>query len=205
MVKQLRHIHLRPIALAVGLALVAAPAAQGNHQNVGSQGVRPDDRAGIHGIGSQPVVSDVLDRQLGNTRRLGVRPDDKAGPRGIGGTSRSEPALDNRPDNRAGLLGVGGPSGQARSYQEQIQRHLAHEDRVYGTASAGSAGSVRPDDRAGIRGPGPLEPVAISSGTGAFDWGDAGIGALSAFAIALLAFGLTLAMLRHRRSRVPAL
>lgn len=38
-----------------------------------------------------------------------------------------------------------------------------------------------------------------------FDWGDAGIGALGAFAVALLAAGAMLVVFRHRRSRVAAL
>jgi hypothetical protein len=64
-----------------------------------------------------------------------------------------------------------------------------------------------PDSRDAARGYRP--PLAIEVvrvvGPSEFDWRDAGIGALGAFAVTLLAAGTMLGVLRHRRSRFAAL
>ena len=66
--------------------------------------------------------------------------------------------------------------------------------------------ATRPDDRPGIRGP--STPVALPQlgqvdYHGAFDWRDAGIGALAALAAALVATSATLLALRRRRASQP--
>jgi hypothetical protein len=64
-----------------------------------------------------------------------------------------------------------------------------------------------PDSRDAARGYRPrlaIEVVRVVGPSG-FDWRDAGIGALGAFAVALLGAGTVLAVLRHHRSRFAAL
>ncbi|HYZ76878.1 MAG TPA: hypothetical protein VE596_05840 [Gaiellaceae bacterium] len=66
--------------------------------------------------------------------------------------------------------------------------------------------ATRPDDRPGIRGP--STPVALPQlgqvdYHGAFDWRDAGIGALATLAAALVATSATLLALRRRRASQP--
>jgi hypothetical protein len=63
--------------------------------------------------------------------------------------------------------------------------------------------AARPDDRAGIRGPSTptaLRHLAQVSDHGAFNWRDAGIGALTALVAMLLASSATLLALRRRRA-----
>jgi hypothetical protein len=64
-----------------------------------------------------------------------------------------------------------------------------------------------PDTRDAARGYRPTLPIEVVRvvGPSGFDWRDAGIGALGAFAFALLAAGTVLAVLRHHRSRLAAL
>jgi hypothetical protein len=65
--------------------------------------VRPDDRAGAHGIGLQPVSSRAVTGP--------VRPDDRAGIHGVGLQPVSSDAVTGpvRPDDRSGIHGVGSP------------------------------------------------------------------------------------------------
>jgi hypothetical protein len=87
-------------AVAAVVAAIASPAAAG---------VRPDDRAGVHGPGASPATA--LYRA--------VRPDDRAGRRGVVRTSRILHALQplaatsDSFDWNAGLVGGGVASGAA--------------------------------------------------------------------------------------------
>jgi hypothetical protein len=111
-------------------------------------------------------------------------------------------ALAERPDDRAGVIGVGGASvatvSAARPDDSGAQRGP-------GAFASTEQTSVRPDDRAGVRGPG-LAPTVFLTQTpsSGFDWGDAGIGALGAFGLALLLFGTMQVVTRQRRSHAAA-
>jgi len=77
-----------------------------------------------------------------------------------------------------------------------------------GAGAAPEQLSVRPDDRAQPRGPGAAgdaRPLVVVEQPGGFDWADAGIGAAAAFGLVLLASGLALVALRHRKASLPAL
>ncbi len=79
----------------VGSALAAArpddrPGLHGVGTTSGSIQVRPDDRVGIRGVGSTTVTASV-------------RPDDRPGIRGVGVTSGASV----RPDDRPGFRGIG--------------------------------------------------------------------------------------------------
>ena len=84
-----------------------------------------------------------------------------------------------RPDDRAGMLGVGAAAASHRTF-------------------------THPDDLAGVRGPGAFPSVAAAHPQPAFDWSDAGIGAVTAFALALALFGGVHAFTRERRRHAAA-
>jgi hypothetical protein len=111
-------------------------------------------------------------------------------------------ALADRPDDRAGLIGV----GLASSAPVSLARPDDSGDlRGPGAFASTIETSVRPDDRAGVRGPG-LAPTVVLTQTpsSGFDWGDAGIGALGAFGLALLLFGTMQVVARQRRGHAAA-
>jgi hypothetical protein len=94
-------------------------------------------------------------------------------------------AFAERPDDKAGKIGVGSVQPTGATY--------AH-----------------PDDRADARGPGAYEerlpelaPQALVQDDGGFDWAAAGVGALAAFAVAMLFLG-GVQVLRRERRHVPA-
>lgn len=107
-------------------------------------------------------------------------------------------------------------SPDARDAASLKERPAARNDlRWRDTRAAGTAGGARPvlidlrspdtrDAARGYRRPLAIEVVRVVGPSG-FNWGDAGIGALGAFAVALMAAGTMLAVLRHRRSRFAAL
>ena len=67
--------------------------------------------------------------------------------------------------------------------------------------------AVRPDDRPGLRGPGAApqdSPLQIVIRPGGFDWTDAGIGAVFALGLVLLAGGAALVARRHRQTSAAA-
>lgn len=63
---------------------------------VSTAAVRPDNRAGIRGVGGNTVDS----------HSTAVRPDDRSGIRGIGGNAVESQSSAVRPDDRAGLRGL---------------------------------------------------------------------------------------------------
>jgi hypothetical protein len=94
-------------------------------------------------------------------------------------------AFAERPDDRAGKIGVGSVQSTGATY--------AH-----------------PDDRAEARGPGANEerlpelvPQAVALEDGGFGWAAAGVGALAAFAVAVLFLG-GVQVVRRERRHVPA-
>ena len=111
-------------------------------------------------------------------------------------------ALAARPDDRSGVIGVGLASIAPVS--------LARPDdsgalRGPGAFVSADQTSVRPDDRAHVRGPGLAPTVFLSlAPSSGCDWGDAGIGALGAFGLALLLFGTMQVVARQRRSHAAA-
>jgi hypothetical protein len=83
-----------------------------------------------------------------------------------------------RPDDRAGFLGAA-------------------------VANAASSSAVRPDTGGGLRGAGAGSAEATSQGPSGFDWSAAGIGALGAFGVCLLAVA-GVAVIGHERRRHAA-
>ena len=74
--------------------------------------------------------------------------------------------------------------------------------------TSGSGATLRPDDRSGVRGIGtillgaPVAPlVTMQSEDASFQWGDAGIGAGTAFVAMMLAVGGIVFVARHRSAR----
>jgi hypothetical protein len=102
MMNDFTHISRRPTKVLVLVACVAALAATGG---TAFGGVRPDDRAGTHGL---TVLAGTA---IGGLGLSSARPDDRAGMRGTGdarpsGVVRGQsPAPATRPDDRAGFLG----------------------------------------------------------------------------------------------------
>jgi hypothetical protein len=113
-------------------------------------------------------------------------------------------AVGTRPDNRAGIHGALAPSFMS------APAAVRPDDRA-GVLGPGVVQSiptaVRPDDRGGIHGIGVPEsaPVSVATPTSGFQWLDAGIGALGAFALILAAGGVFLAAgRRHGPSSAPS-
>ena len=154
------------LTLALALSAVLIGSAQAAD--------RPDNRAGIRGIGSQSTdISDVFTRAVARAHALqAVRPDDRVGPRGAGSTLTSPPIVP--PD----------------VFERAVLRHNA-------------AAAPRPDDRAGLRGAGTVladnAPIATAASAG-FHWADAGFGAAAALVLILALAGLAVARASHHRS-----
>jgi hypothetical protein len=107
-----------------------------------------------------------------------------------------------RPDDRSGLIGVGLASVATVS---SARPDDSGDLRGPGAFVSADQTSVRPDDRAGVRGPGLAPTVFLTQApSSGFDWGDAGIGALGAFGLALLLFGTMQIVARQRRSHAAA-
>jgi hypothetical protein len=153
------------LALALALSTVLIGSAQAAD--------RPDNRAGIRGIGSQSSdMSDVFTRAVARAHAVqAVRPDDRAGLRGAGMTASTPVALTD-------------------VFQRAVLRHNAST-------------APRPDDRAGIRGIGTeltaSPPIATTTAAG-FQWLDAGLGAAATLALILLLAGVAIARASHQRS-----
>jgi hypothetical protein len=96
------------------------------------------------------------------------------------------------PDDRGGIRGAG-PSVERSDYADRQLANLQAKAALVAQA-------FHVDDRAGVRGPGPVEtPVVVAIHGGGFDWTDAGIGAaIAAFTAAVLLGGA--AMTRRRRA-----
>jgi hypothetical protein len=111
-------------------------------------------------------------------------------------------ALAGRPDDRSGPIGVGLASVATVS---SARPDDSGDLRGPGAFVSADQTSVRPDDRAGVRGPGLAPTVFLTQApSSGFDWGDAGIGALGAFGLALLLFGTMQIVARQRRSHAAA-
>jgi hypothetical protein len=162
--------HQKMIA-ALTLALAFSAVLVGS----GQAADRPDNRAGIHGVGSQsPDLSDVFTRAVARAHAVqAVRPDDRAGLRGVGTTATSSPVA------------------MTDVFERAVLRHNAST-------------ATRPDDRAGFRGVGTAladrSPLATTVSTG-FQWTDAGFGAAAALAIVLILAGLATALAGYRRGQ----
>jgi hypothetical protein len=153
--------------LALVLALSAVLVGSANAAD------RPDNRAGVLGIGSQAAdLSDVFTRAVARARAAqAVRPDDRAGPRGAGISPSAAVAI---PD----------------VFERAVLRHDASTP-------------VRPDDRAGPHGIGSQladsAPIATTAGSG-FEWLDAGLGAAATLALILVIAGVAVARASHQRN-----
>jgi hypothetical protein len=88
-------------------------------------------------------------------------------------------------------------------YQRALRIRGEAMNKLY--AQYGTPTVVRPDDRAGVRA---VDTVPVATSSGGFDWNDAGIGAIGAFGLSLLAAGamlLGLHVLHQRRDKIAAL
>ena len=88
-------------------------------------------------------------------------------------------ALAERPDDRAGMLGVGATAA--------TQPTITH-----------------PDNMPGLRGPGAFRAVAAAGPRSAFDWNDAVLIAIAAFALAVAGLGGARAISRERHRHAAA-
>jgi hypothetical protein len=153
------------LTLALALSTVLIGSAQGAD--------RPDNRAGIRGIGSQSVdMSDVFTRAVAGAHAVqSIRPDDRAGLRGPGMIAST-------------------PVARTDVFQRAVLRHNAST-------------APRPDDRAAIRGIGTeltdSAPMATATAAG-FHWLDAGFGAAATLALILVLAGVAVARASHQRS-----
>jgi hypothetical protein len=157
--------------LALSLAAISATAAHA--------GTRPNDRAGVLGVGAQPI------------EQAATRPNDRAGVLGVGaqpiadssvGVSRYLRSDAIRPNDRAGSLGanpLGGNPAYASSPDVFERYASAHP---YGSGLAATS-------------------VAASSG---FRWDDYGAGFGTGIVTALLLAGAVLATPRRRQRTQPA-
>jgi hypothetical protein len=120
-------------ALAVMVSLAFALPAVG--------ATRPDDRAGLRGVGAAsepgPVRPDDRPglRGVGATDSASVRPDDRAGPRGIGGTAPSAV----RPDDRA-VRGIHPPTVAASGQPSVFGTSNSFDWAAAGAGAASAAG-----------------------------------------------------------------
>jgi hypothetical protein len=142
------------------LVVVAAAVLAG-----GALGGRPDDRAGLHGVGGIAAVSIQA-----------VRPDDRSGLLGVGGVARvsgTEVHTAIRPDDRAGRPGPGA---------------FAHVSSGTPTRPDDRAGVRGP-------GTNRAETAAAASTSAApFAWEDAFVGAGATFGLLMLAGALALTL-----------
>ncbi len=124
-----------------------------------------------------------------------VRPDDRA----VRVSPLGAPETAVRPDDRPGLRGPGAVIDAVS---------LRPDDRaIRVTPVSAPETAVRPDDRPGLRGPGAApqdSPLQIVIRPGGFDWTDAGIGAVFALGLVLLAGGAALVARRHRQTSAAA-
>jgi hypothetical protein len=132
---------------------------------------RPDNRAGIGGIGSQSTdPSDVFTRAVARAHAAPVRPDDRAGLRGVGTPRTSTPVA------------------HADVFERAVLRHNASI-------------ALRPDDSAGLRRAALASNArAATAGSAGFHWADAGFGAAATLALILILAGLAIARASHHRS-----
>ena len=107
-------------------------------------------------------------------------------------------ALAQRPDDRAGMLGVGAAAATTSVTRPDDRA----ESRGPGALAPQLGTATRPDDRGGLRGPGAVPIGVMTPATDGFDWVDAGVGAVGAFGLALILFGMLALTTRTRRSHV---
>ena len=105
-------------------------------------------------------------------------------------------ALAQRPDDRGGMLGVGAAAATISATRPDDRA----EGRGPGALARDTSVSTRPDDRAGLRGPGSVPIAVVTSSADGFDWTDASVGAVGAFGLALILFGMFAVTTRTRRS-----
>jgi hypothetical protein len=160
------HKLIAALTMAVALSAILIASAQAAD--------RPDNRAGIRGIGSHSTdLSDVFTRAVARAHAVqAVRPDDRAGLHGVGTSPVSTVALTD-------------------VFDRAVLRHNAST-------------ATRPDDRAGFRGMGTTLAVPSPLGTtvsAGFHWTDAGYGAAAALALIVVLAGLAAARVNHQRTQ----
>ena len=151
------------LALAISAALISSAQATD----------RPDNRAGIRGIGSQSAnLSDVFTRAVARAHAVeAVRPDDRAGLRGAGTVTSTPTALTD-------------------VFQRAVLRHNTSTAPRRDQPGGSRADGTKVADNA---------PVATTASTG-FQWIDAGLGAAATLALVLVLAGLAIARANHNRS-----
>ncbi len=208
---------IKRTALALCAAALIVPAAQASgrpdDRAVGprstdvQQTARPDDRAGIRGVGDTSVALDpaylralkirgeALNRMYGESaylRALRIRGEALNEMYGV--------KTSVRPDDRAGIRRIDTLAEAPEQLGIVDLNDRAHFGAYDALGDTQSTTVVRPDDRGGVRGV-ESTPTIVASPSG-FDWGDAGIGALGAFGFSLLlAGGMLLAIHSHQRKQ----
>ena len=146
---------MRRLLWAVASMLFAAAMLVGP-----AQAERPDDRAGLLGVGSASAAA------IGDQA---VRPDDRGGSLGVGGAGGSSLTQATRPDDRSGRIGVG-------SAETWVARTAIRPDDRDGIRGLGMTQAA-------------TTPVAASAGD-PFEWGDAFLGAGATVGLLLLGASL---------------
>jgi hypothetical protein len=166
------HQVIAALTLALACSAVLIGSAQADR--------RPDNRAGIRGIGSQSVdTSDVFTRAVarGQSGQAAVRPDDRAGMHG------------------PGVIPAASTATVPDVFERAVLRHNA-------------VAVPRPDDRAGFRGAWTevtaAVPLATTESAG-FQWADAAVGAAAALLLVLTLAGLASARTSHHRGHAAVL
>jgi hypothetical protein len=159
------------VLTVAGLALSAAQAA-----------TRPDERAGIRGIGQTSAVA-----------QSATRPDDRAGIRGIGQTSAV--ATDSS-DVVSRYL-----RNRTTDASDVVSRYVAN------VLQSSPAQAVRPDNKAGTLGPGneavSAEQTTLASSDGV-NWTVALISVGGGLAFVLLLSATGMGVVRHRHSNLKS-
>jgi hypothetical protein len=175
--KHRRKKSLKSLTLAFAVAVVAAPTAAAYHYVSPYNTSAQQSRAGINQVGSTGYSPQAL-------RALELRSE--------GMNQRYTQVAQSRPDDRAGVRGPIGQTVIPDAFSREVTK-----------VSSESAAISHADDRAGTRGPGFVRtPVLVSAPTGGFDWSDAGIGAGTALASALILLGSVALTRRNRQSTV---
>jgi hypothetical protein len=154
--RQAQSVGLLVLAVMTAVVFVAGAEAAG----------RPDDRAGMHGVGTNNqrlAMPDVIERAA----------------------ARAVSTQTIRPNDRAGTFGVG--------VSEAVTPRVTPDVFERATARAHQSRALRPDDRGGVLGirvsesdTGVVAGSAISSASSGFGWGQAMFGAAAAFGLILV-------------------
>jgi hypothetical protein len=172
---------LKSMTLAFAVAVVAAPVAGARPYLSGYNASAQQARDALNQIGSSSTSYSPQALRALELRSEGMN-------------QRYTQVALNRPDDRAGVRGPISEAVVPDAFSREVTK-----------VSSGSAAISHADDRAGARGPGFVRtPVLVSAQGDGFSWSDAGIGAGTALASALILLGSVAVTRRTRQSTVAA-